>query len=377
MADSNPKTPQPQAPQPSSPAGGAGTGIRLNKEERKELLAEIERRSRRRESPGQILQRAEEALRERNLDRARTLLGHLETIAPDAAGLTYLQERLRKVESEEKARERLRQAEEMLTRYIQQRKKSLAELALEALLEIAPQHPRRDEYRIWVGELDQEVAMQRRIDEQLEAGRAAARAGEMKRAKKHLEALRKLDPWADATEELAAEIAEAEEEEAESADIERLKLDFEKLLEGRHFERAAEGIERLAGRDVPKVTLDFLRKRLEEARSRDRDRLEAEELQARYERALAARDWEGARETAREFGKRFPDRSDAAELFNRVTEVEAAERRKQSIEQGIATFEKLLAEGKRQEAEVALNLLERLHLDAKQLEQLRRRVAGS
>lgn len=270
----------------------------------------------------------------------------------------------------------LRKAEEMLVRYIQERKKPLAQLALETLTEIAPNHPRRQEYAIWVADLDQELALQGRIDEQLAAGRLALRKGELDAAVRHLEALRKVDPDAQATITLAHEIEAAEQSEASSADIGRLKELLQGQLDSGQLDAAEASLEKLARQAVPKLTIDFYRKRLAEARALARDQAEAQAFENDLQARLAHRDWQAARDVAHRFGERFPDRPGAAEMFSRIAELESAERRQLSIRQGIATVEQFLAQGNRVQAELALKLLRGLHPDPAEIADLEQRLAA-
>ena len=262
----------------------------------------------------------------------------------------------------------------MLVRYIQQRKKPLAELALETLIELAPNHPRRADYETWVADLDQELALQKKVQKRLDAGRAALRRDDLAGAEKHLGTLRKLDSDGSATEQLAADVANAAQGQAQSAGIERAKQELESLMASGQLDAAERQMERLSHMDVPKVTIELLRKRLEEVRRLLRERAEAEQLVAVFDRYLAARDWPNAREAAQRFGQRWPLSTRAAELFNRVNELEAAQRRQQSIDEGLATLERFLAEGNRQGAKLALKLLARLDLDPEQLAQLEARL---
>lgn len=278
------------------------------------------------------------------------------------------------MDRQEQQRANLRKAEEMLTGYIQQRKKQLAELALSTLLEIAPDHPRRREYEIWVRDLDAELVIQQRIDEKLRLGRQALRQGDLAAATRHLEALRKVDPMARATEGLAFEIEAARQGEAESADIRRHKGTIEGLIGRGAFVEAEQGLQELSKLDVPKVTIDFLRKRLAEAQTRSRDEADAQSIIRNLETQLQAHDWQGARETAHYYGERFPTSTRAAELFNRVAEEEAMERRKASIRQGVQTLEGFIAQGRKHEAALALKLLQNLNIDAEQLARLEQQV---
>ena len=134
-------------------------------------------------------------------------------------------------------------------------------------------------------------------------------------------------------------------------------------------------MEQLRRMDLPKVTIDFLRQRLEQGRRRLRDEIEAEELILIFEQQLANHDWPSAREAAQTFGQRFSSER-AAELFQQVNEAEAAERRQQSVDEGLATLERFVAAGDRHNAELALKLLANLDLEDGELAQLEARVAG-
>lgn len=268
----------------------------------------------------------------------------------------------------------LRKTEEMLIGYIQQRKKPLAQLALESLLEIAPGHPRRQEYQLWVNELDQELALQKRIDEQFQAGHLAVHRGDLDIARTHLESLEKLNADAQATATLAQEISDAQHDVAASADIERLKQQVEDMMTAGQLDQAQASLAQLARLAVPKVTVDSLAHRLADARVHAQEQAEAQTIEGEYRRRLEARDWQGARDVAHRFGERFPSSNRGAELFNLVGRHEAMERRQNSLRQGIAALEQMIAQGRRQEAELALKLLHNLELPADQLAALEQRV---
>ncbi len=352
----------------------SGSGIRLTKEERKDLLARLERQSSRTVPPERVLQRGEQALKDGLLDQARRILKQLEANAGNLAGLDPFRRRLDAAVSSEKRQSNLYSTEEMLVRYIQQRKKALAALALETLVELAPNHPRRADYETWVADLDQELELQQKVQRRLEAGRAALRRGDLAGAEKHLGTLRKLDIEGSAIQQLVADVADAAQGQAQSAGIERVKQELERLLASGQLDEAEQQMTRLSRMDVPKVTIELLRKRLEEVQRLLRERAEAEELIVVFDRHLAARDWPNARETAQRFGQRWPTSTRATELFNRVNELEAAQRRQQSLDEGLATLERFIAEGNRHDAELALKLLARLDLDPERWAQLEARV---
>ncbi|MEO1083038.1 MAG: hypothetical protein AAFY88_02220, partial [Acidobacteriota bacterium] len=83
-------------------------GIRLSKDERKQLLADLERDASRREPPERLLQRALAAAQAGQLDVARRLTLQLDQSAPEVAGLDYLKEQLDAAERQHKHSERLR-----------------------------------------------------------------------------------------------------------------------------------------------------------------------------------------------------------------------------------------------------------------------------
>lgn len=351
-----------------------GSGIRLTKEERKALLAQLERQSSRAVPPKRVLQRGEQALRDGQLDQARRILKQLEASASGLSGLDHFRQQVETADREIKHKSNLHTTEEMLIRYIQQRKKPLAELALATLTEIAPDHPRREEYQTWVADLDQELVLEGKIRQQLDDGRAALRREDLATAEKHLGTLHKLDPDSAATEQLAADIASAAQGQAVSAGIERAKQQLEQLLAAGQLDEAEQQVGQLSRMDVPKVTIDFLRQRVEDGRRQLRERAEAEELVSMFDGFLSARDWPNAREVAQRFGRKFPSSTRAAELFQQVNDREAAERRRQSIQEGLATLERFLGFGDRHNAELALKLLSNLNLDPDQLAQLKARV---
>lgn len=280
------------------------------------------------------------------------------------------------MDSQEKRQASLRKAEEIFLQYVQQQKKQLAELAFETLIELAPDHPKRQEFQVWLRDLDQEVVLQKRLDEALDAGRLALRQGNLAEAQRCLAGLRKLDSWADVVEQFSAEIQAAEQDRVETADIERLKAVFEEHLMARRYRQAEESLEQLTSLDVPKVTLDFLRKHLQVSRADTADEAEAAAIVVDLKKHLAAKRWQAAREVAHSFGERFPESPRAAQLFNEVNEMEAAERRQLSLREGIQTFEKFLAEGRQSEARLALKLLENLELDKDRLAALELKVRG-
>lgn len=268
--------------------------------------------------------------------------------------------------------EKVRAAEQMLERYIQQGKKPLAELALQTLLELAPEHPRRGDYRQWVAEIDQDVANKARIETALDRVRAAIAVGDEARARAAVRGLAKID--ADAAADVEGELAEIERSRAENESIESRKRQIEALLEVGEVNSAEEEIDALSRSAVPKVTLDFLRRRLADRRAELRSQAELQSLQSVFDQHLAQRRWRSARDVARVVVEQFGDAEGASQMLARVDRRETEERRRRSVAQGIATLEGFLESGERQQAELALRVLRGLDLDEQSLAQYRQRL---
>lgn len=326
------------------------------------------------EPPEAILRRAFTALHEQDVERTRLLLGHLEVTAPELAGIPDLRQQLSAFEDRSRRDTGIRATEEMLLGYIQKRKKALAHLALDTLLELAPDHPRRAEYEIWINDLDQEVVLQDRIQQHLEEGRAALQMGHMDEAANHVEALKRLAPDSPATLGLAEELAQTRRDHTESEDIDRLKKGLTRALESGELDTAHQIIHRLSQLDVPKITLDFLRQGLAARQDELRQRAEMEQFDEIFNQRLQSHDWVGAREVADMFSERFPNSEHAAEMYDRVNALDAADRREQSKQQGIAALERFIEAGQRREAELALQVLRNLDVDPQLLAALEKRV---
>jgi len=339
----------------------------MSKEQRRELLAQIERASSRLSTPEATLEQGRSELAAGHLENARRLLEELEASSPQHEGLETFRRRLTDAEARAGHEGKRRTAEEMLLRFIQQRKKPAALLAFETLLEIEPDHPHQGDYRIWIDDLDEEVAFQKRIDDELEAGRAALQGDDLEGAHRRLEALRKLAPDAADTERFAHELEEVERGREEGAEVERHRQRFDELVSSFQLEEAEAELAKLSRSSVPKVTLDFLHKRLEEARGRVREASDFERYELIFREHLQAQRWQEARDLAHEVGERFRGDSRPAAMFDEVTRLEAQARRRQSLEQGIAALEGYIAQGQRSEAELALRVLQGLELGAERL----------
>jgi hypothetical protein len=266
----------------------------------------------------------------------------------------------------------MRAAELMLEGYIQRRRKALAELALSTLLEIAPEHPRRGDYAIWVAEIDQEVAAHSKVEEVSTEVRLALAAGDLEAARRDLAALDPLD--SDAASALASELEHTERSLATDASIEARKRRIEALLTAGEVNDAELEIEKLVDQDVPKVTLDFFRRRLADRRSALRSAAELLSLESVFDQHLRRRGWQSARDVARVVGEQFGDLDRASRMLAEIDRQETDERRSRSVQQGIAALEGFLSRGDRQQAELALRVLRGLSVEESVLEPFRRRL---
>lgn len=124
---------------------------------------------------------------------------------------------------------------------------------------------------------------------------------------------------------------------------------------------------------MPKITLDRFNMRLADARSACRDREELAAFEKLFAECLGAGQWQDARDAAQQAGKRFPQHSRPAEMFNEVGLQEAEQRHQESIRQGVATLEQFIEQGNRGHAELALKLLKG-KIDEQQLARYEQRV---
>ncbi len=406
----------PLAAAPAAPAAGRPVTRELSREERLDLLAQIDRAA----TAARLLERAEAALQAGKIDEARALAARLEAANPRHQGLADLKraladvgqahERARRerrlaelgarleaalaaeqldeaaaliaeaegelgeapafaplrarVEAAREGRERegqLRETEVLLGKYIKERKQALARLALDSLLELAPTHPKRADYETWVEMIGQEAAVLEQAERLLEAGRAALATGDLRGARRQLEALSRVDPGGESTGRLSAEIDETERRERRESELATLRARLEEALEGRRLDEAERQLERLAGLGLPRVAAASYRTRLDEARQQQAAEGRAAVFERRYREAISAKEWAAARDVAAEYGDTLPASSRPGAMFAEVTRLEEIQRRQQGAEQGARQLEELLAAGRVAEAELTLKVL--LQLD--------------
>lgn len=369
------------------PVGGAPPGLsgaeaggrtrsssQLSREERLELLAQIERAARRQRDTSRLIEEAQRALKEERFEEARKIAEQVEAANPRAEGLADLKVRLQEVEQTLAFRRRVAEAEKILERHVRQRHLQLARLALETLLDLYPHHPKREDYENWVRLLAEEVEQQRRADEAMAAGREALARGDFKEAWRHLEAVAANDLSGELEGRLRAELEEAERSERTAADLAEHRRRLEGFLENGQLQEAEGEFKVLAGLGVPKVTLDFYRSRLEEVRLRLAEETEGREFERRFRERLMARDWEGAREVALEYEKAFPTSRRPAELFAQVGRREELHRRRESIQRGEEEVARYIAAGDADKAALALRILVQMDPDNPHRRELQQQI---
>jgi serine/threonine-protein kinase len=367
-----------------SPPPRPRSSSELSRAERIDLLAQIDRASKRVQENTVDLSLAEAALAAGRLDEAQRLIDEIAASQPRALGLDRLRERLAEArqEHEEQARNRETQArreaetEQVFANYIQRKQLPLARLALETLLEITPSSPRRAELEGQLQALAQETERSRRADAALATGRTALINGDLKAARRELEVVALNDPEGKRADVLKREIEGAERQSRQAVEIERRRRRFEELLATHRLVEAKEELDALEKLDVSRVTLDFYREQLQEAR----EGIETEEQTAvfehRYRQALADHDWFAAREVTEDLEKAQPRSPRAAAMYSEIERLETIDRRQQALEQGVHQVETFIAQGDAAKAGLALKILLQMDPENRHRKRLEKQMAG-
>ncbi|HSS78714.1 MAG TPA: protein kinase [Thermoanaerobaculia bacterium] len=349
----------------------------LSRADRIDLLAQIDRASKRVQENTVDLSRAEAAMTAGKLDEAQRLITEIAAANPRALGLDRLKERLaqERRQREEQVR-RAAETEKVLANYLQRKQLSLARLALETLLEILPDHPRRAEFESRLQVLADETERGKRAEAALVAGRDALANGNLKAARRELETVARNDPSGQRAEAFSHELEEAERQAQQAAEIERRRHKFEELLAADRLVEAKQELDALAKLDVSKVTLDFYREQLEEARAGVQSEEQAAVFERRYRQALGDHDWFTAREVAEELKKSQPASPRAAAMYSEVERLETVHRRQQALEQGVQQVETFIGKGDAPKAELALKILLQMDPENRHRKRLEKQVAG-
>ena len=359
-----------------TPSPVARTASELTREERADLLAQIERAGRKVQETQSDLSKAESALAGGRLDEARDLIARIEAVNPRTAGLDSVKDRLAEAQRQLDFQKRVGEAEQVLKSYLHRKQIPLARLALETLLELQPEHPGRAEFEGRIAHLADETERDKRAAEALSHGRQALARRDFRAARRELDVLSRNDPGGERTALFRAEVEDAEQEgrQAGKADESRRRLEY--LLSKNLLDEAEQEYTQLTRVETTRVTLDFYRERLETAR-RDADlHRRTAPFESRYQKALAARDWFAAREVAQELGAEVPDSPRSAVMFSEVERLETIHRKQQAVEQGVRQVETFIGQGDAPRAELALKILLQMDPENHHRRRLEREIQG-
>jgi serine/threonine-protein kinase len=374
----------------------------LSHDERFELLAQIDRAAKRVSDAGQLQKKAESALREGRREEASEIVSQLEALSPRFAGLTELRVALAAPRSgvaapkrpaappqapapapstpaEPSAEEidrdaRIAEAERLLDMYIREHKQSLARFALDALLDLKPNHPKRADFEAWVELLGEESEQLESAREALEEGRSALLRDDLDGARAQLSEIEERDPTHRLPDLFRTEIEEAESRMRSVAELDRRRNRIEELLEGRRLKDAEKELERLSAAGLARVSIESYRLRISDIAALAEQEVRAQEFEKRYRKRVSARDWAGAREVVLEFEGELPDAPQLAGLFAEVSRLEEVQRKHKGVEQGVRQLEEFISQKNTDGAETTLRILTQMAPDLPELERLGRRV---
>ena len=139
---------------------------------------------------------------------------------------------------------------------------------------------------------------------------------------------------------------------------------------------AKEELDAISKLDVPRITLDFYREQLAEARAGIQKEEQDAVFARRYRQTVEEHDWFAAREVAQELGRAQPGSPRAASMFAEVERLESIHRRQQSVEQGVQQVETFIRQGEAAKAELALKILVQMDPENRHRKRLEKAVGG-
>ncbi|MEM7480571.1 MAG: hypothetical protein AAF481_05315 [Acidobacteriota bacterium] len=308
------------------------------------------------------------------LVEARRDLEALEASNPAAPRLPALRQSLEEAEQNQGRERSLADLEGMLTRYLKDKQLPLAELALDSILEIDPEHPKQAEWNGWLDLLRQELKRDEKAQDLLDAGRGALEKGKERAAKRKLEALRKIDP--ETAELFEREVEGALTKRRQDAALESERTRFEDLLRAGDLGAAQASLVRLESLGATRVSVEFARRRLEEEAAKAEGRERADKLEHRFRERLAVGDFQGAREVSRELGTLAGHGPRSAEMFAEAARREGQEERLNAVRQGEKQVDELIRQGSLDQARLALGVLVRLDPENRRRSAFEARIAA-
>lgn len=359
-----------------TPAAGSRIPREMSREERLDLLAAIDRAAKKQESSSQVLQQAQEALAAGQVEDAKRMARELASLSPRPRGLDELVVRLHDAEQVVARNQHLAEAEQLLERYLREHKQSLAQLALDTLLELDPQHPKRHEIQQRIAQMGAETARLQRAQAALQAGREALQRGDRNDGMKQLEILQQIDKGGECLAGLQEAFHEAAGREQRRATVDERREAFEAMLKTGRLSEAEHEFQSLQELEITKVTLDFYKDQLEDARSRARDQAAAAPYERRYRDMVRAGNWIGAREVAQELERALTRSPRPAQMFSEVARLQEEQRRREGIEQGVQQVEAYVAAADPTRAELALKILLQMDPENPNRKRLEKSVAA-
>ncbi|HET9768426.1 MAG TPA: hypothetical protein VFS60_16370, partial [Thermoanaerobaculia bacterium] len=343
--------------------------------ERDALLARIDRAASRVQEGGQLLAQAEVALREGRFEDARVQLQKLEGVTPVPRGVVELKRRLAEAEEIARRRQQVVQAEQMLEKYLLDRSQTLASLALETLLDLYPNHPKRHTYLTWISSLADDAERQKRAEKLFQEGQAAVSRGDLGAARRTLEEVERQDPTGKLAGSLLAEINDSERSRAQGQQAASVRQQVEDALRRGALDEASQGLDRLSTLDVTRVTVDMLRGEVEQARQQGERDAATAAIEAAFRDAVASRDWHAARDVAHKFEDAFADSPRPRQMLAEVSRLQELEQRQQALAEGLRAFDGYLRAGELGQAEMALKVLRQFGADDSRVHDAERRLS--
>jgi serine/threonine-protein kinase len=439
-APAPPRAPAAPAPPPtSSPRPGSRSGTsELSREERIELLAQIEAAAKRVNEAARLAELALQALDAGRVEDGARHLAQLEATSPRHAAIPELRARLSAAggapaaaparpavparpapaappapqprprpvapsapspapaplaapvaapvpaaapppptaaeAAQDAQRARVAEAERLLDKYMREHKQSLARFALDTLLELMPNHPRRGDYETWVSMMGEEAQQLKRAQTALDEGRQAIARGDLAAARAKVAEIEKVDPSNRLADALRNEIEESTARSRAAEEEGRRRDRMESLLQDRRLADAEKELERLAAGGMARVSVENYRLRIADIAALAERESKAQEFERRYRERVQKRDWMGARDVVLEFERTIPDSPRPALLFAEVARFEEVHRKQQGIESGIRQLETFLDQRKAAEAEMALKIVLQMAPDHPQRNAFEQRV---
>jgi len=213
-----------------------------------------------------------------------------------------------------------------------------------------------------------------RVEEALAAGRAALARKDFRAARQELDNAARNDPAGKRSQAFAKDLEAAASQARQETSAEEHMRSLEKALSERRLGDAERDLDELSRLGLARVTFDFYRERVAEARSRNQQQETVARLEWLYRKLLTERDWQGAREAAHELGVAAPESPRAAEMFTEVERLEGAQRREQAMEQGVKQVETFVEQGDAARAELALKILVQMDPENRHRKRLEKQV---